>query len=181
MKIAMRLISTTLLAGVLALGLSGNAAAQNPHLALADTYTDINSPAVNHGSDTSLLLSASNNAGCVPVTYLWYQFSIPATAQTIGQANLYLPFENIGGGATVDMELRSSSDTTWTESLDVGQSACPGSSSSGNCPERPARKQRRLAAALSNYLDAHKGQRDSRGARELQRYSCCFGKSRDKH
>ena len=85
-------------------------------MALADTYTDINNPAVNHGSDTLLLLSASNNAGCVPVTYLWYQFSIQAIAQTIGQANLYLTFENICGGAPLCMELRSSSDTTWTES-----------------------------------------------------------------
>jgi len=160
MKIAMRLISMTLLAGVLALGLSGNAAAQNPHLALADTYTDINSPAVNHGSDTSLLLSASNTAGCVPVTYLWYQFSIPAAAQTIGQATLYLAFENIGGGAALDMELRSSSDTTWTESgltwanqpaldptvLATAPSVPPGSTATFS------------STALANYLDAHKGQ-----------------------
>ena len=160
MKIAMRLISMTLLAGVLALGLSGNAAAQNPYLALADTYTDINNPAVNHGSDTSLLLSASNNAGCVPVTYLWYQFSIPAIAQPIGQANLYLAFENIGGGAALGMELRSSSDTTWTESgltwanqpaldptvLATAPSVPPGSTATFS------------STALANYLDAHKGQ-----------------------
>jgi hypothetical protein len=137
MKIALRLISITLLAGVLALGLSGNAAAQNPYLALADTYTDINSPAVNHGSDTSLLLSASNHAGCVPATYLWYQFSIPAIAQTIGQANLYLSFENIGARWRNCAAVQIQPDRV---GLDVGQSACPGSNGSGNCAERPARK-----------------------------------------
>jgi hypothetical protein len=160
MKNAVRLISIVLVASMLALGISGIAVAQNPHLTLADTYTDINNPTVNHGSDTLLLLSATNAAGCVPVTYLWYQFSIPATAQTLGQANLYLAFENIGGGATLDMELRSSPDTTWTESgltwanqpaldptiLATALSVPRGSTATFS------------STTLSNYLDAHKGQ-----------------------
>jgi hypothetical protein len=160
MKIAARLTLMMLVVGVLILGSSGNVAAQNPHLTSADTYTDINNPTVNHGSDTLLLLSASNLAGCVPVTNLWYKFDIPDVPTTIGTANLYLTFETFGSSNTLDMELRSSADTTWSETaLTYSNQPAFEATVLATAASVPVGGTALFSSAtLASYLNAHKGQ-----------------------
>lgn len=86
-----------------------------PHLPLEDTFTDRNNVSATHGSDINLFLSASNPSGtCVDTTNLWYKFSVPATASTIGTANLILTF-NVAGSGTTDLELLGGTDTSWSE------------------------------------------------------------------
>jgi hypothetical protein len=89
--------------------------AQNPYYPTADAYTDLNDPTYNSGTDTVLQLTASNAAGCVPTSYLWYKFNIPVSSTTIGSANLYMRFTSAGSG-TMDLMLGSSTDTSWLES-----------------------------------------------------------------
>lgn len=96
------------------LALNSSAAAANPYLPTGDTYTDITDPAANFGTQQYLLLSASTQAGCAEATYLWYKFDIPATSQTIGQADLHVTFDNFAAG-TMDLELRSTADASWSE------------------------------------------------------------------
>ena len=109
-----RLLSAVMLAVILAIVLGGNVSAVGPYVPSADTYTDRNNVNSNHGSDNSLLLSASNLEGCVETTYLWFKFDIPSTGTTIDSARLALTFLSSGCG-TVDLELRSSADTSWSE------------------------------------------------------------------
>jgi hypothetical protein len=160
MKTAMRFISITFLVSVLALGLYGNAVAQNPHLASADTYTDSANATINHGSDIFLLLSASNLAGCTPVTNLWYKFDIPNYASTIGTANLYLTFESFTTSNSLDMELRSSADTTWSETaLTYSNQPSFESTVLATASSIPAGGTAVFSGAtLANYISSHRGQ-----------------------
>ena len=107
------ILSAGVLVVILAISAAGNVAAPGPYAPSADTYTDINAEDVNHGDDENLLLSASNLAGCVETTYLWFKFDVPSTGTTIDSASLALMFGP--GAGTVDLELRSSANTSWSE------------------------------------------------------------------
>jgi hypothetical protein len=156
-------------AGMIILGMLGialavqiPASALNPYYPTADAYTDLNDTSFNSGMDTTLLLYASNAAGCIPTSYLWYKFSIPATASTIGDAYMYMRFTTAGSG-TMDLMLGSSTDTSWLENdpggitwdtqpvtdtltLATAASVAPGGEIVFNSPN------------LTSYLNNHRGQ-----------------------
>jgi hypothetical protein len=153
-----RIFSAGVLVAIVAILAGGNAVAQGAYVPSADTYTDLNAPDANHGADQHLLLSASNLAGCVETTYLWFKFDIPSAGSTIADASLAL---TLGPGAgTVDLELRSSADTSWSETgltwsnqpaldpnvLATAAGATPGSTATFR------------GAALTAYLNARQGQ-----------------------
>jgi hypothetical protein len=92
-----------------------NASAAERHLAIADTYTDLNETADNYGSEPYIQLSASNLAGCYPTSYLWFKFDVPELSETIGYAELVVPFSPYGDDGMMPLELRSSADVDWGE------------------------------------------------------------------
>ncbi len=105
-----------LLCGVLFFGSVQSAYAVGPYTPLADTYTLLNDPNIIAGSELYLFLSASNLAGCVPTSYVWLKFQVPNPSATIATAILSVPIDPVyPGDEPLDMELRSSSDTTWQE------------------------------------------------------------------
>lgn len=152
-----QLLSAILLAMAM-LSAAGHVAADGPYPPAADTYTDRNNTAANHGSDQNLLLSATNLAGCVETTYLWLKFDIPSTGATIAEASSSLTF-GVGAGTT-DLELRSSADTSWSEA-DLNWSNQPVlepdvlATATGISPGSTATF---TGAALATYLSARRGQ-----------------------
>lgn len=156
-----RLLVAGMAAMMLALLPARSAVAVGPYSPSADTYTDQNNPDTNNGNDELLLLSATNTAegGCVETTYLWFKFDIPSTGTTIDNASLELVFESTGSGTT-DLELRSSADTSWSETgltwnnqpaleddvLSTATGVTPGSTATFS------------DAPLATYLNARQGQ-----------------------
>lgn len=90
--------------------------AVGPYTPLADAFTLLNDPDINNGTENWLFLSASNADGCVPSSYVWFKFQVPDTSTTIRFATLSVPIDSIYTGTeSLDMELRSSSNTSWEE------------------------------------------------------------------
>lgn len=145
-------------------GLAGGALAQNPHIAVADTYTDSNNVDMNFGTQGALLLSATrvDASTCTATTYLWFKFTIPSTAQTIANATLNVTFFGSLGTGLLATELRSSADATWGETtltwsnqpafeatvLGTSPSVAPGGTAQYGGS----------GSALATYLNNHKGQ-----------------------
>ncbi len=163
MKRKMFILSTIiiLLTTMLAAGSSKVTYAVGPYLPSADTYTDITNKTVNHGADGTLLLFASNLAGCVPSTYIWLKIPVPDTMDTISTAILAIPLLSSGAG-DMDLELRTiaDSDFGWDEGSLIwdGQPALTAivlATASNPAPGTDAVFQ---GPALEEFLDAHKGQ-----------------------
>lgn len=114
MSATKRLLVISALIAMLTLAGGGQVVALSPYYPLADTYTDLAEQTANYGADIYTTVNASNLAGCVETTYSWYKFAVPATGRTIGQASLTLAIILLGSG-TADLELRSTTDTSWTE------------------------------------------------------------------
>jgi hypothetical protein len=131
-------------------------------LPTADTYTDLNSPNANYGNETGLLLSASNAAGCRETTYFWYKYTIPTYPQEITEATFFLVFFSVGSG-TMDLELRSSLDTSWIESgtgsLTWNNQEVLETTVLATSPSVPPGGTVQFSGELlANYLDTHQGQ-----------------------
>ena len=158
MRALKRLFSAGMLVAIVAILAGGTTVAQGPYAPSADTYTDLNAPDANHGADQHLLLGASNLAGCVETTYLWFKFDIPSAGSTLANANLALM---LGPGAgTVDLELRSSTDTSWSETeLTWSNQPAPDAdvlaTATGVTPGSTATLS---SANLAAYLNARQGQ-----------------------
>lgn len=159
MKTFSRIIIVAIIVMSLSLALNSSAAALNPYLPSADTYTDKTNPTYNSGNEQYLLLSASTQGGCAEATYLWYKFDIPATSQTIGQANLHVTFDNYAAG-TMDLELRSAADASWTETgLNWNNQPALEPTILATVPNVTVNTSITFAGTeLANYLDSHRGQ-----------------------
>lgn len=158
MRLLNRLLAIGVVIAMLAPQVSANTAVSGPLLPAADSYTDVNAQDANHGEDQHLLLSASNLTSCVETTYLWFKFDVPSTGATITDASLNLTFGP--GAGTVNLELRSSEDTSWSEAglswsnqptLDADALATTTSVTSGSTAELSS-------LGLAAYLNARQGQ-----------------------
>jgi hypothetical protein len=145
---------------VMAMG-GGPAYAVGPYVVVADAYTDINNVNVNHGSDQTLMISGTSaGASCTASTYLWLKFEVPATSADIGaDSQLSIPLL-AGAGVLMDLELRSSGNTSWDENtltwsnqpaldaqvLAIATNPAPGSDALFS------------GAEMAVYLNSHKGE-----------------------
>ena len=150
-----------MLLGIIVLIPAQSASAVGPYTPIADAYTLVNDPDTNTGEDDYLLLSASNLDGCVPTSYVWFKFQVPNPTTTISYATLSVPIDAIySGNESLDMELRSSSDTDWQESS-ITWSNQPDLDAEvlAIAPSTAAPSDALFtSAALAGYLNARKGQ-----------------------
>jgi hypothetical protein len=153
------------LALLLAVTTASRVKAVGPILPIADTYININdADPTNVGAEAYMLLSASNtNAGCVPATYLWFRFDVPNPDVTIDYAELAVPFENLGGAASLDMQLLSSPVTNWVENGPNGitwtsQPALDAQVLASAASVPPGADARFISSDLANYLEGKRGQ-----------------------
>jgi hypothetical protein len=139
--------------------------AVGPYLPFADTYTNLNDEEpTNYGNEAFMQLSASNAAGCVPATYLWFKFNVPNPAVTIDYAELAVPFEDKGGADSLDMQLLASPVTNWVEKDPNGITwatqpdlqGAPVLATAASAP--PGADALFISSALASYLDGKKGQ-----------------------
>lgn len=145
---------------VLAVSPAGISYAVGPYSVSADTYTDKNNINTTHGSDTNLLLSASNLAGCVETTYVWIKVQLPNPDAVINSAMLSVPLSAVGVG-NFDMELRTIADVDfgWDEATLKwnGQPALTELLATVPNPT-PGTEAVFLGSTLASYLNTHKGQ-----------------------
>lgn len=157
-----KMVWVTVLVVMLVIAMGGaQVSAVGPYGVLADAYTDINNVNTNHGSDQTFLLSGTSaGASCTASTYVWLKFQVPDTGTTISEnSQLSIPLLP-GANVLMDLELRSSSNTSWDENtltwsnqpaLDAGVLAVA---------TNPAPGSDALFSGLdmATYLNNHKGQ-----------------------
>jgi hypothetical protein len=157
-----KMLWVTVLVVLLVMAMGGaQVSAVGPYGVVADTYTDVNSVNMNHGSDQTLLLSGTSaGACCTASTYVWLKFNVPDTTATISEnSQLSIPLL-AGANVLMDLELRSSSNTSWDENtltwanqpaldaqvLAVATNPAPGSDALFS------------GSDMATYLNNHKGQ-----------------------
>lgn len=154
------LLSFGLMIFALVISPTGISYAVGPYPVTADTYTDRNYINTNHGSDPSLMLSATKILSCVETTYLWFKFLVPNPEATISNAILTVPLA--AGSGVMDLELRTIADADfgWNENTLVwnGQPALLPTVLATSPNPAPGTDAVFLGTELANFLNNHKNQ-----------------------